>query len=120
MSTPTATFAGTPLKLITSAGTNGANKIPQTAKIWGWDLANTSAAWKYVKIHDVAGAVTVGTTPVLFTIGIPPNGKASYCIDKGLELYNGLGWSVTNLPADNDTTAVAANDVIGHIAANPY
>jgi hypothetical protein len=108
-----ATGAATAHKIVSAATTN-VGQIKSTAgRVLGWNLANTTAAWKYVKLHNVASA-TAGAA-VAFTIAIPPNGVNVKTIEGGIGFATAISRSIVNGAADTDATAVAVNDVIGSI-----
>jgi hypothetical protein len=99
---------------IVSAATTNVAQIKATAgRVVGYCLSNTNAAWRYVKLHNVASA-TAGAA-VALTIGIPPNGKAECMIPMGIGFATAISRSIVANPADNDTAAVGLNDVVGDI-----
>jgi hypothetical protein len=81
----------------------------------GWSLSNTTATYKYVRFYNLTTAPTVGTSTVTNTIGIPPNGLAQMQFPGGIAFATGIALSITGAPADNDTTVVVANDVVGDV-----
>lgn len=114
---PSATSGASSLAKVQAAASTNATLISSAARrVLGWDLANITAAWKYVRLYNKATAPTVGTDVPICVIAIPPNGRVSvqspYPV---LAPSLGLGYSITNGAADLDATAVAANDVIGSI-----
>jgi hypothetical protein len=62
----------------------------------------------------VAGTPTAGAA-VARTIGIPPNGVASFFSEGGITFSTGIGFTIVTGAADADATAVTANDVVGDI-----
>jgi hypothetical protein len=99
---------------IVSAATTNVAQIKGTAgRVFGYCLSNTTAAWQYVKLHNVASA-TAGAA-VAMTIGIPPNGKAECHIAQGIGFATAISRSIVTGPADNDTTATTLNAVVGDI-----
>lgn len=99
---------------IVSAATTNVAQIKATAgRVFGWCLSNTTASWRYVKLHNVASA-TAGAA-VTLTIGIPPNDKAQCTWPVGIAFATAISRSVVTGPADADATATAANDVVGDI-----
>jgi len=117
--TVSATLASGPTLLIarvaTAATTNDTLVRAGVARLVGGRLVNTSAAVRFVKLYAKATAPTSADTPIM-TIPIPA-GQAVDLADVigsfGLNIALGLGYRITNLVADNDTTATAANDVVG-------
>lgn len=109
-----ATGAATIKHFVSAATTNAANIKASAGRVLGWSLANTTASWKYVKLHNTAGTPTAGAA-VVQTIGIPPNGMAQMSIPQGLAFATGIGISAVTGAADADATATAANDIVGDI-----
>lgn len=97
--------------LVSAATTNATNVKASAGKITGYRISNTTAAWKYLKLHNSASAPTAGTG-VVETIGCPPNSTTQGEFLYGIAFSTGIGFTTTNLAADADATAVAANDLI--------
>jgi hypothetical protein len=108
------TGAATIRHIVSAVGTNAANVKATAGRVVGWSLTNTTAAFKYVKLHNTAGVPTAGAG-VVQTIGIPPNSTVANQLPGGAGYSTGIGITIVNGPADNDTTAVAANDVVGDL-----
>lgn len=99
--------------IVAAAGTNATNVKASSARLYGWQFANTTASWRYVKLHNTAGAPTAGSG-VIMTIGIPPNGQNSLFIDTGVASFaTGLAFTIVTGAADTDATGATANDVVG-------
>lgn len=118
--TVSATLANGPTLTITRvasvANTTGILARTGVARLVGGTLFNASAATKYVKLYNKATAPTVGTDTPIMTIPVAPSGRvdlASVVSQFGLNISLGLGFGITGAVADSDTTAPAANDVIG-------
>lgn len=112
--TANATGAGLIAKVLSAASTNATVVKASAGRLYGFQLANTSAAWKYLKLHNVAVAPTPGAA-VAATIAIPPGGHVSVGFDVGMGFATGIGYTITNLSPENDTTVVAVGDVVGHL-----
>ncbi len=108
-----ATGAMTGHHIVTTASTNVAQIKATAGRVYGWCLSNTTASWRYVKLHNVASA-TAGSG-VVQTIGIPPNDKAVCSFPHGIAFSTAISRSVVTGAADTDATATAANDVVGDI-----
>ncbi len=109
-----ATGAASGAHIVTAASTN-ATVIKATAgRVVGWSLANTNAAWRYVKLHNQATAPTAGTG-VVRTIAIAPNGVSGFSLDGGIAFTTGIALTTVTGAADADNTAVGANDIIGDL-----
>jgi hypothetical protein len=99
---------------IVSAATTNVAQIKATAgRVMGYCLSNTTASWRYVKLHNVASA-TAGEA-VAMTIGLPPNGKAECHIGQGLGFATAISRSIVTGAADADTTVTGVADVVGDI-----
>jgi hypothetical protein len=108
-----ATGAATGHHIVSAATTNVVQIKATAGRVYGYCLSNTNAAWRYVKLHNVASA-TAGAA-VAQTIGIPPNGKAECMIPQGIAFTTAISRSIVTGSADADATAVGAGDVIGDI-----
>lgn len=109
-----ATGAATIRHIVATASTNAINVKNAAGRLVGWSLANTTAAWVYLKLHNTASAPTAGAG-VVMTIGIPPNGKSELSLSGGIAFSTGIGVSIVTGAADTDATAVAANAVVGDL-----
>jgi hypothetical protein len=108
-----ATGAMTGHHIVTTASTNVAQIKATAGRVYGWCLSNTTASWRYVKLHNVASA-TAGAG-VVQTIGIPPNEKAYCAYPQGIAFTTAISRSVVTGAADADATATGATDVVGDI-----
>jgi hypothetical protein len=109
-----ATGSATIRHIVSAASTNAANIKAGTARIYGWSLSNTNAAFRYVKLHNVLGTPTAGVN-VTMTIAIPPNGMAHHSQEGGIFFNTGLGITMVTGAADSDATAVGLNDIVGDL-----
>lgn len=99
-------------RLLSSAATTNATSVRAAStdllRVAGYS-ARASAC--FLKIYDKASAPTVGTDTPVLTLYIPPTAAFSFALDE-FYLANGLAYAITGAAADNDTTAVAAGDVL--------
>ena len=109
-----ATGAATIHHLVAAAGTNAAVIKASAGRVLGWSLSNTTASWRYVKLHNQTTAPTAGTG-VVATIGIAPNSSREVTIPHGIAFATGIGRTTVTGAADADATAVALNDIVGDI-----
>lgn len=73
---------------------------------------NAGATAAYLKVYDTSVVPVVGTDIPVAVYAMPPNSNAfGYTGAEGIERRQGLGIAITALPADTDTTAVAAGQV---------
>jgi hypothetical protein len=110
-----ATGGATIKHVIAAAGTNATSVKASAGRVIGWSFSNTTATYKYVRLYNLATSPTVGTSTVIQTIGIPPNGIAQMNFPGGIGYATGIALSITGAAADNDTTVVVANDVVGDL-----
>lgn len=117
---PSATLAlipATGTKIISAATTNATLCASGNKGIVLLTLTNTGASAAYFKVYNKATAPTVGTDTPVWIYCIP----AGQSISPPLPAFGlrsgtlGLGYAITGGAADADTTAVAANQVIGSI-----
>ncbi len=110
-----ATGAATVSHIVSAATTNAANIKASAGRLIGWNFANTTASWQYVKLHNSASAPTAGAG-VVMTIGIPPNGVSiSSSGFGGLAFSAGIGRTIVTGAADTDATATNLNAVVGDL-----
>lgn len=109
-----ATGASTAHHLVAAASTGAAVIKASAGRVLGWSLANTTASWRFVKLHNQTTTPTAGAG-VVVTIGIPPNGLAQVTVPQGIAFTTGIGRTTVTGAADADATAVAANDIVGDI-----
>jgi hypothetical protein len=100
--------------MVAAATTNAANVKNAAGRLYGWSLANTTATWQYVKLHNVNTAPTAGAA-VAMTIGIPPNGRSDEVIPMGVGFTTGIGRTIVTGAADADATATTLNAVVGDL-----
>lgn len=99
-------------RLLSAATTNAQNVKAAAGKVGGWYLFNAAAATRYVKLYNLAGAPVVGTDVPAMTIPLPAGAAANIEFKRGIAFATGIALAITAAVADNDATAVAANDVI--------
>lgn len=109
-----ATGAASIHHFVAAATTNALNIKASAGRVLGYHLANTTASWRFVKLHNTAGAPTAGVA-VALTIGVPPNGVAKLALPAGIGFAAGIARTCVTGAADADATATAANDVVGDI-----
>ena len=111
-----ATGAATVDNIVSAATTNAKNLKTTAGRVVGFSLANTNAAWRYVKLHNSAAAPPVaGTTAVHMTIAIPPNGVINNAFEGGIAFGTGIGFTIVTGSANNYANAVGLGDVVGNI-----
>lgn len=100
---------------VQSPATPAAATIKATAgRVIGWQLQNSSAGLRSVKVFGVA-VPTLGSTAALFEIDIPAGGRSEIQLPGGLAFGTAATYSVTSAKGltDNTATGLGANDVSG-------
>jgi hypothetical protein len=101
------------MSTINSAATTNATSIKASAgTVFSIMVSNTGGAAAFVKLYNKASAPTVGTDVPVITISVPASGTVTLPLGVvGVRFTTGIALAITNLAADSDTTAVAANQV---------
>lgn len=81
----------------------------------GYNLSNTVAQYRYVKIHNVNTVPVQGTTAVKATVAIAPNSSQTFYFQNGVYLSAGLAITASTQPQNNATNDVGLNDIVGEI-----
>ncbi len=112
-----ATGAATASSVLSPATPAATSLKASAGRILGWDLVNTSAGLRSVKIFNVASP-TLGTTSAVFEIDIPAGARSTVQFPGGIAATTAIVYSVTSAKGltDNTNTGLAANDVSGFIA----
>lgn len=101
---------------VLSPATPAAATVKASAgRLVGWQLVNTSAALRSVKLFNAA-APTLGTTAAVFEIDLPAGGRSDVQLPGGIGAFGtACTYSVTSAKGltDNTATGLAANDVSG-------
>lgn len=109
-----ATGAASGAHIVSAATTNATIVKSSAGRVLGWSLANTNAAWRYVKLHNQTTTPTAGSG-VVRTIGIPPNGVSNLTLEGGIAFTTGIGLTTVTGSADADTAAVGVGDIVGDL-----
>lgn len=102
-------------RTISAASTNGTNVKSSGGQLYWAFVSNINAAVRYLKFYNKATTPTVGTDTPVLTLAIPGNAAgAGFTIgpECGLAFGTGIGFGITTGVADNDTGAVAANELV--------
>lgn len=110
------TGGATPGKLISAATTNSTSVKASAATVYSIQAFNTNAAARYLKIYNKASAATVGTDVPVQVYTIPGNTAGAGLVvpipSQGIALSTGFAFALTTGAADNDTGAVALNEIV--------
>jgi hypothetical protein len=102
----------TPSNINSAASTNATSVKGSAGTLYGITCSNGGAAAAFVKLYNKATAPTVGTDTPVLTIPIPASGVVTLNLGElGHRFSTGIALAITNLVADSDATAVAANQV---------
>jgi hypothetical protein len=113
-SVPVATGGLSTFHLVSAATTNATNIKASAGQVYGWYIYNSNAAARKVAFHNTAGTPTAGAS-IFFSLMIPAGGAANVEFSNGIPFSTGIGISTVTGLADNDSVAVAANDLIINI-----
>lgn len=104
----------TPHSLIAAATTNATLVKPNPAELHGGYLYNAAAYAVFLKLYNSATIPTAGAGTPVMRIGVAPATglPLSALVDEGVTFNAGLGYTITKLAADADTTVVVAGDLI--------
>ncbi len=111
------TTGGATIERLISAGSVNSTSVKGSAgTLLGAFVTNSNSAVRYLKIYNKATAPTVGSDTPVLTLAIPGNTDTSgfnlHLPTMGLAFGTGIGMALTTGIADNDTGAVAANEIV--------
>ncbi len=103
-----------PFRLLSSAATTNATLVKNApgrmVLIMG---RNNAAAIRYLKFYNKNSAPTVGTDVPVLTIALDASAKFEIDLNPyGQYFTTGIAFAITGAVADNDTTAIAAADIL--------
>lgn len=109
-----ATTADSTKARITSTTTVNATLVSSAARVLRTlDIYNEAGYAVYFKLYDKASTPVVATDTPFWTIPLPANTGFSKYWPFGIPVTLGLGYVISKLKPDNDTTVIAAGDVVG-------
>lgn len=100
--------------LASAATTNATNIKASAGQVFGWYIYNSNAAARKVAFHNNAGTPTAGAS-LHSSLVVPPLSAANVELSNGIAFGTGIAITTVTGLADNDTAAVAANDLIINI-----
>lgn len=117
-----ATGGATPGKLISAATTNATSVKGSAGTLYMLTVFSTNAAARYAKFYNKATAPTVGTDIPVLVFTVPGNTAGSGFVvpipSQGIAFSTGIAFALTTGAADNDTGAVALNEIVVSYAYN--
>jgi len=102
-------------KTVAAASTNATLVKAGAGQVFGVELANNAAYAVFFKLFNKATAPTPGTDTPVWTIQVPPGGRVEINRPAGIAFPLGIGYTITKLVADLDTTVLVAGDVVGSV-----
>lgn len=99
---------------VAAASTNATNVKASAGQIGGWYIYNNNTSARKVAFHNTSGTPTAGTS-VVFSLIIPGSSAANVAFPNGIQFSTGIAYTMVTVPAtpaDSDSTAVAAGDLI--------
>ncbi len=102
-------------RVISAANTNETAVKAAPGQVYGIEMANNAAYAVFLKLYNKATAPNLAVDIPVRTIQIPPGGRCEINRPNGMVFSTGIAYAITKLVADNDTTALAAADVVGSI-----
>ena len=104
------------LSVLRSTALNATGTTTSTAQTYvsGWQVTNTNAAARYLKLYDKATAASSSDTPLL-TIALPATSTVNYSIPGSIRFALGLSARCVTGVADNDNTGAGASEVYTHV-----
>lgn len=111
----TAGGLATASRLASSAASTNATVAKSSAgRLYRVQAFNNATNLLFLKIYNKATTPTVGTDTPIATLALPSKVKYDLDFDLiGLYCSLGISFAITANAADNDTTAIAAGDVVG-------
>lgn len=114
------TSGGLSVSSFLSTATAQATQVKGSAgMVYAIEFFNVSATPVYVRLYNQTGAPANTDTANILWRGVVPGNTAGAGFvktwDKGLAFSTGIGMRCTAAVADNDTTALSANTVIGNV-----
>ena len=103
-----------PFRLLSSAATTNATLVKNAAgRMFPIMGRNNAAVIRYLKFYNKSSAPTVGTDVPVLTIALDASAKFEIDLNPyGQFFTTGIAFAITGAVADNDTTAIAAADIL--------
>ena len=106
-------------RLIAANTTNATLVKAAPGTVNGWHLANPAAYAVYLKLYDSATTPTAGAGTPKLTIGVPAGAMGTINLGsdpaEAIVFLSGIGFTITKLAADADTTVVVAGDLVANL-----
>ena len=107
-------------QMVSAASTNAVvvNRL-RNQRLVGFYIYNSNAAARWVRLYSLDNTAPVAGAPVMLSIGVPPQREAVMTLSEGILFPNGMQMRITAGAANNDNTAVGANDVTVNLLIVP-
>ena len=102
----------TPFHLVSAGSTNAQVIKGSSGLVTGWKVSNAAVYPVYIKLFNKASTPVPGTDTPVETIGVQAGTAVELSINGGITYSVGIGIAITKGIADNDATAVLANDCV--------
>lgn len=99
-------------RLIAGASTNATLVKNSPGQVGGYYFYNAAAYPVYIKLYNSATIPTAGSGTPVATLGVPAGAAGNVSFTGGLLFGSGIGFTITKLAADADTTVLIAGDLI--------
>jgi hypothetical protein len=103
------------VRVQSAATTNGTSVKISAGQVYSIAVGNNGASAAYLKLYNKLSVPVVGTDTPVATYLVPAGGNFVTSFRAGKPFTVGIAYAITGAAADNDTTGVAANQVIGSI-----
>jgi hypothetical protein len=108
----------TPWPVVAAGSTNASVVKAAAGQVYGLYLYNNHATdERYLKFHNAAATPTAGAS-VFFPVPIPAQGGVVLSFPTGIPFSAGIAYTTVTGAANNNSSAVAAEDIIGFILYN--
>ena len=109
----------TPYSFISTAAVQAAAIKASAGQVYEMQFFNVTASAKYVRLYNQTGSPVAGDTANIVWRGVIPGDTtgAGFIVQftRGMVFSSGIGIRVTAAVADNDKTAMGANEILGNV-----
>jgi hypothetical protein len=102
-------------RVVSATTVNNTNLKGSAGRIYNIDVFNVAAYDVFMKFYNKATAPAAGTDTPVWTVPLKSGTGFARSFPAGKSFATGIGYAITKLQADSDTTVIAASDVTGAI-----
>lgn len=95
-------------------GATGTTTATTACDVVGWQVTNTNAAARFLKLYSKATAASSADAPLL-TIALPASTTVNFSVPGGISFPLGLSARCVTGVADNDNTGASSGEVYTHV-----